>query len=218
MRPMAFTTTALAATDDDSICLSQTPSGAVNLTIAGALASGGVATLTSSSARPRYGLQLVITCAGSDAGKTFAVTGTMPGGAAQTETIAGSNGSTTNSVLYWETVTQVTASAATAGAVKVGTNQAGATAWLPMDIYTPSPATTESYVVAGTINYSVVYTNEDPFDTSITQLAKAHPDAALTTATASQTATALVTMRAIRILINSGSGTLRASIVAQSTA
>lgn len=217
MRPIQFTTTALAALDDDSICLSQTPSGAGNLTIAGALASGGVATLTSALAGPRYGLKIIVSCAGADAAKTFTVTGTKPGGTAQTETIAGSNGSTTTSTLYWETVTQIAVSAATAGAVKVGTTQIGATEWMPLDIYTPNCQTAIDSVVSGTINYSWVYTNEDPFNTAITQLAAAHPDAALTAASASQTAQATAILRAVRLIINSGSGTLRNTITQQST-
>lgn len=218
MRPISFTTTALSAADTDSISLSQTPLGAGNLTITGALASGGVATLTSASAKPRYGLYVTVKCAGADAGRTFTITGTKPGGAAQTETIAGANTGTTTGTKAFETVTQVAVDAATAGAIEVGTAQAGYTDWLPMDIYTPNDATAFDAVVSGTINYSVVYTNEDPFDTSIAHLTKAHPDAALTAASASQTAQATALMRALRVVINSGSGTLRVTITQQSTA
>lgn len=217
MRPMAFTTTALAAADTDSISLSQTPLGAGNLTITGALAAGGVATLTAATARPRYGLLVTVKCAGADAARTFTITGTRPGGSTQTETIAGANAGTTTGALYFETVTQVAVDAATAGAIEIGTAQAGGTDWMPMDVAVPNQATTFSAVVTGTINYSVQYTNEDPFDRTITQLAKAHSVAALTAASASQTATATDLMRAMRIIIASGSGTLRVAITQQST-
>lgn len=212
MRPMSFTTTALAAASTAYIAASQTPTGAGNLTL-----TGNAATLVSSSAQPRYGLFISINCAGADAARTFTVTGTRPGGATQTEAISGSNTSQTLSTLYWESVTQIAVDAATAGAVTAGIRQTGATAWLPLDTYVPNPATAIDAVVTGTIDYSVLYTNEDPFSTSTTQLAKAHSVAALTGATASQTAQSTDVMRAVRFLINSGSGTLRATVTQQST-
>ena len=102
-------------------------------------------------------------------------------------------------------------------------------AWIPMDIYTPSALVTVSAtLVSGSVTYSVQFTNEDPFDTSITQTAVAHPATALTSATASQTASnhvtssagtpAMVPMRAVRVNTASGTGTLRVTIVQQSTA
>lgn len=92
-------------------------------------------------------------------------------------------------------------------------------AWWPLDIYTPNQVTTISCnLLSGTANYSVEYTNEDPFNTSITQLAVAHPTAALTGATTSQTASTTTLMRAVRIKTASGTGTLRVTVVQQSTA
>lgn len=217
MRPISFTTTALSGASTTNICGSQTPLGAGNLTINGALATAGVATLTSATAKPRYGLTIKISCAGSDAGRTFTVTGTKPGGGAQTEAIAGANSSNTSSALYWETITQIAVDAATAGAITVGANQVGATDWIPLDVYTPSPQTAIDVNITGTVNYSVTYTNEDPWDTTITQLEKVHPDSALTGASADQTAQATAVMRAVRLIINSGSGTAKMTITQQST-
>lgn len=212
MRPISFTTITLAAASTTAIAASQTPLAAGNLTL-----TAGAAALVSSSAQPRYGLFISIDCAGSDAARTFTVTGTKPGGASQTEAIAGSVSSQTLSTLYWESVTQIAVDAATAGAITAGTRQTGATDWLPLDTYGPNAQTAIDAVLSGTANYSVVYTNEDPFSTSITQLAKAHSAAALTGATASQTAQSSDVMRAVRFLINSGSGTLRVTITQQST-
>jgi hypothetical protein len=91
-------------------------------------------------------------------------------------------------------------------------------AWRPLDIYNPNQVTTISVnLTSGSANYSVEYTNEDPFDTSITQLAVAHPAAALTGATASQTASTTTLMRAVRVNTASGTGTLRVTITQQST-
>lgn len=90
--------------------------------------------------------------------------------------------------------------------------------WWPLDIYVPTPDTTISCtVVSGTATYSVEYTNEDPFNTAITQQAVAHPVAALTGATTSQTASTGVVMRAVRVKTASGTGTLRVTVTQQST-
>lgn len=92
-------------------------------------------------------------------------------------------------------------------------------AWWPLDIYTPNQVTTISVnLLSGTANYSVEYTNEDPFDTSITQLAVAHPDASFTGATGSHTGFTTTLMRAVRIKTASGTGSLRVTVTQQSTA
>lgn len=102
-------------------------------------------------------------------------------------------------------------------------------AWIPLDIYVPDSLVMVSVsLVSGAVTYSVQYTNEDPFDSSITPLAVAHPATALTSATASQTASNQVTsaagvsasviMRAVRVNTASGTGTIRVTIVQQSTA
>jgi DUF971 family protein len=70
---------------------------------------------------------------------------------------------------------------------------------------------------SGTVNYSVEYTNEDPFDLSIQQLAVAHPNASLTAASGSETQFTTTLMRAVRLKINSGDGSVRFTVVQQST-
>lgn len=91
--------------------------------------------------------------------------------------------------------------------------------WWPLDIYTPNQVTTISAnLLSGTATYSIEYTNEDPFDTSITQLAVAHPDASFTGATGSHTGFTTTLMRAVRVKIASGTGVLRVTVVQQSTA
>ena len=103
------------AADADGVCQSQTPAagGEQDLTINGALASGGVATFTAARL-------ITITCAGADDGRTFTVIGTDVNGNAQTETIAGADTDTSTGTLYFRTVTQVTVDDDTAGAITVG--------------------------------------------------------------------------------------------------
>lgn len=103
------------AADADGVCQSQTPAagGVQNLTINGALSSGGVATFVAA----RF---ITITSAGADSGRTFTVTGTDVTGVAQTETITGPATATVTGTKYFRTVTQVSVDANTAGAITVG--------------------------------------------------------------------------------------------------
>ena len=102
-----------AAADPDGVCASQTPGSATNMTINGALADSGSVTFD----QPR---NLTIASAGDDSGKTFTVTGTDETGTAQTEVITGADTATATGSSFFATVTQIATSAATAGAVTVG--------------------------------------------------------------------------------------------------
>ena len=225
MRPIEFTWGGYAIADADAIATSQTKAAAGDLTLDGVLTAlvpvyvaqippevtTRVATLSPS------GL-VTITSAGNDSSITFTIYGTNNSGAVLSETVTGANAGTATSTLSFKTVTRVATSGATASTVEVGTAQSGQTDWIPLDIYTPNQVTNISVTVSGTINYTVQYTNEDPFNLSIAQQVVAHPTAALTGATTSQTAGATTTlMRAVRFKVNSGSGTGRVTIVQQST-
>lgn len=99
--------------DADGVCASQTPGGAGNLTIAGALASGGVATIAAAQ-------KITITSAGDDSGAVFTITGTDADGTTITEAVTGANAGAAVSTKYFKTVTQVAIDGAAAGAVTVG--------------------------------------------------------------------------------------------------
>ena len=115
------------------------------------------------------------------------------------------------------TVTTFTTETVDVGSAALGV---GTGAWWPLDIYTPNQVTNISCnIVSGAATYTVEYTNEDPFDTSITQLAVAHPAAALAGASTDQTAFTTTLMRAVRVNVASGAaGVLRVTVVQQSTA
>lgn len=206
MRPIQYNSTSFTTADTDAIALAQTLAAAGDLTL-----TASTVTLTP----PRF---VTITSVGDETGVNFTITGTSPNGSSQTETIAGANAGAATSTLTFATVTSIAADDATTDDVEAGYTQSGYTAWWPLDIYTPNQVTTISVNVTGTINYSVEYTNEDPFDNSITQLAKAHPNAALTGGTADQTEFTTTLMRAVRFKVNSGTGTARVTVTQQSTA
>lgn len=98
------------ALDADGFAKTQSPSGAGNLTLNGDLA--GVADV------PR---NIVITSAADDRTKTFTVYGTDVYGVSLAETITGSNGSTAAGKKAFKTVSRIAVSAATTGAITVGT-------------------------------------------------------------------------------------------------
>jgi hypothetical protein len=103
------------ALDADSVAQAQTPSGAGNLTINGADASGGVATFSA-------GRILTVLSAADDTGKTLTVTGTDVNGDTQTEEIVPADTGTKTGTKYFKTVTQVAIDAAAAGNLSVGHN------------------------------------------------------------------------------------------------
>lgn len=104
----------------NNICLSQTPGGAGALTLDGALASGSPVVANISTMQPVY-----ITAAADESGKTFVISGYGygPGGGpfAITETVTGPNASTVSTNASFWTITSITVSAGTTGAVTVGT-------------------------------------------------------------------------------------------------
>jgi hypothetical protein len=174
------------------------------------LVSNGVAVLTVPAV-------LTATNAASET-INFVVTGTGPAGQSQVETLALTASGTVTGSLSFATVTGITSSAAAASTISIGNGVSGYTSWIPLDIYTPNQVTNISGKTSGTVNYSVEYTNEDPFDLSIQQLAVPHPNASLTAATGDETQFTTTLMRAVRLKINSGGGSVRFTIVQQSTA
>ena len=208
MRPISFTRSQPAASGN-SVAAAQLLNASGVITLNGALVSGDVATLT---------VPAVLTVfSEKSATVNFVVTGTAPNGASQTETLAVTASGTVTGSLSFATVTSVAASAPTSATISLGNGVPGYTAWIPLDIYTPNQVTNISNKVSGTVNYSVEYTNEDPFNTSIQQLAVPHPNASLTAATGDETQFTTTLMRAVRLKINSGSGSVRFTCVQQST-
>jgi len=208
MRPISFTR-AQPAADADSIVSAQSLSVSGAITLDGVLVSNGVATLTVPAVLTAYSQ--------ASSSINFVVTGTGPAGQSQVETLAVTASGTITGSLSFATVTGIVASAAAASTISIGNGVPGYTGWLPLDIYTPNQVTNISAKTSGTVNYSVEYTNEDPFDLNIQQLAVAHPNASLTAASGSETQFTTTLMRAVRLKINSGDGSVRFTVVQQST-
>ena len=209
MRPISFTRSQPAA-DAESIVSAQSLSVSGAITLDGVLVSNGVATLTVPA--------VLVAFSEASSSINFVVTGTGPAGQSQTETLAVTASGTVTGSLSFATVTSVVADAAAAATISIGNGIPGYTAWIPLDIYTPNQVTNISAKTSGTVNYSVEYTNEDPFDVSIDQLAVPHPAGSLTAASGDETHFTTTLMRAVRLKMNSGDGSVRFTIVQQSTA
>jgi hypothetical protein len=155
MRPITLTKT-LAAASDNTIALNQTLAGAGNFTINGASATAGVATLDTAR-------RVILTSAGDDHLITFTVYG-YPTSAANTpiqETVKGTNGGVAATTLDFFSITRVSASGATAGNVRIGTNSTGSTPWVSVTPHVTRETLSVASHVTGTVTYSVEYSYKD---------------------------------------------------------
>lgn len=155
MQPIVVSIGPIAAASANNIALSQTTAGAADLTLNGALVSGGVATLDV----PR---RVLITSAGNDSAVTFTVYGTWIGGQTISETLQGTNAGTVASSVDFKTVTRIATSAATsASGVTVGTNGVAGSSWVRFDSWADAQTAIQCNA-SGTVNYTVQVTMDDP--------------------------------------------------------
>jgi hypothetical protein len=151
--------------DADGICASQTPAagGVQSLTIAGALTSGGAFHVndTAGYSAGIAGVQIGVTSAGNDTGRTFTVTGTDENGNAVVEAITGASGGTAESATYWRTVTGITTDNNTAGAVTVGPVDEIITKTIALNHLSGNPVTVAVLGLSGTCQFDIDETFED---------------------------------------------------------
>lgn len=192
-------TCAPTAVDADGVCASQSP-GAGAIVLNGALVSGGVATFNEA--------QLVrLTSAGNDSGITFTFIGTDADGNAQSQTVAGTSASNSDTTKYFKTITSITKSGATAGAIVVGNLIASVskTLWLDTSI-NPFNVSLNAELVSGTATFGAEITYGD--NNAYPSLWVAHATIAAKTATFAGTQTNPIP--AIRLALTaSSSGVVR---------
>lgn len=155
--------------DADGICASQTPAGAGNLILNGALTriNGESGKRDWLADVPRV---VAITSAADDTGKNFTITGENSLGTATTETKAGVNGGAQTFATVWKRINNIAVDAATAGAVTVGTTATVQTQAVPVDIMSNPIDIGIKVDVADTptVTYSVQHTADNIFDPSAT--------------------------------------------------
>lgn len=160
-RPVVTTLT-IAAADPDGYALAQTKGAAGDLTLNGALVSGGVGT-------PDAARRVGITSAGDDSGITFTVYGTAraeENGVAISEVVAGTNVGVAETTLDFATVTRIATSAATAANVTAGTTAKASGPWVPWDVNRGSPfnLSVAGKVASGSPTYEVEVTYDSVWD------------------------------------------------------
>jgi hypothetical protein len=212
MRPI-YQTRTLAAASANSIALSQKPLAAGALTLNGASVVNGVAILGAQR-------KVVIASDANDSGHTFVITGTDDQGHIITETLTGPNTATVTSVMDYSTVTSITISAAATGNLTAGTSAVGAGPVIPLDKdLVPFNVMMAVILALGAANFTVQYTFDDIWaaygpggnPNGITWW----NDADITAAAASSKGSLINPVTAVRLLTNSGTGTLNFQIIQQ---
>lgn len=200
MRPVRVTVGPLASASANAIALSQTPSAGA-LTLNGALASGGVATLDTAR-------RVLFTFAADETGHNFVVTGTDWQGVVISETVAGTTAGTVYTAQDYKTVTSITISANATGALTVGTNGVASTPPVVLDVYARSTIALQA-TVTGTVNYTVQQTLDSPWNIEPENWTWVnHPDTNLVAATSTQQGNYAYPPSMTRITLNSGSGSV----------
>jgi hypothetical protein len=208
MNPKTITFT-LAAVDADGVCASQKPVAAGSLTINGALATGGVATLD-------VARHIAIASTGDESTKTFTVTGTDRYGSVVTETTLGPNATTKKLTYNFKTITAITIDAAPAGNLTVGTTDEAETQVVPVEYLVDQYSYLGSISSGGSLTYAVQYTLDDPFSALFNENTAVWVDDA-TGKTGTYSAIITRSVRAVRAKVTSfSSGTLSFTLVTPS--
>lgn len=207
MRPTTATIGPLTAQSANNIALSQTPGAAGALTLNGSLVSAGVAIISN----PQR-----ITITTTDSTHTFTIAGMTSTGSALTEVVTG-NGTSVTSLLDYARVTSIIISGAATGAVTVGTSGTGSTPWVRLDEWASPPVGIQCNVT-GTVNYTVQSTYDDPNSptdpvspSAMTWLATNDTNAVA--ATGNVQTNYLFTPTFVRVLLNSGSGSVVMKVI-----
>lgn len=164
MKPYHRTYTPLTP-DPNGVCEDQTAGGAGNLTLNGALVSGGVATMSDGLAH-----QLSIESTGNLSGVTFTVTGTDSDGHALVEAVTGPNATTVETSGYFLTVTQIAVDGAVGTNVEIGPVDEAAGPTRIVDFRSKDFEAALGLDISGTINADVEVTLDPVFSTETTTI------------------------------------------------
>lgn len=212
---IVFTKSLATAASATNIATSQSP-GAAALTLNGAAVTSGVATIDAvTSTNGAIGRRVLITSGGDDHLINFLITGTNSSGNLVTDTVAGTNASTSQSNLDFVTVTKIIGSAAIAGTVTAGTNGVGSSEWKTWNYMGDSPLNLSYQIelVSGAVNYTVQYTYDDPNNLLAGSTIPLANNSVLGAQGVTSDGTFSLPIIATRVLINSGTGVLRCRFV-----
>lgn len=161
MRRKSITLTAAIA-DRDGVCAAQKPTEAADMTIAGALATSGVATFDI----PRHGSVYTVA---DESGKTFTFYGTHRDGRTINEAVVGPDTGTAKTTKNFKTVTRVAASAATTGNIEIGSADEFDSQVIPIDCYAGKISYSVNLSSGADLTYEVKYTLDDIYIATFTE-------------------------------------------------
>lgn len=168
--------------------------------------NGYVATLD----KPR---RVLITSAGNDSGITFTITGTDWNNAPISEVLTGGNVAAVASFLDYATVTSIKSSGAVASTVTVGTNGVAGSRPILLDTWSFAPWALQA-VVTGTVNYTVQFSLDNPNDVGLSSVTWIDStDTNFVTATATKYGGFANAPQILRLVLNSGTGSVRATAI-----
>jgi hypothetical protein len=178
------------------------------------IVTGAVPVLTQTLDHAR---RVIFTSSGNDSGLTFKISGTNVSGNPISETVQGLSAAAASTVLDYLGLITVTVSGASAGTVAIGTNGVAGSNWVRLDEWAP-PQVGIQCDVAGVVNFTVQDTMNDPNDpTSPVPPANVNwyntNDAVGITATVGLQTNFAYAPRYVRILLNSGAGSVTATVV-----
>ena len=148
----------------NGIAENQTTAGAADLVLNGSLADlgGGVFDIYDALYSSGVGgVRIAIDSAGDISSVIFTVTGTDQDGIARTEAITGVTTTAVNSTTFWQTITQIAASAAVGSNVFVGPINQIVSKTLPLNWRNNWPATFVVGGVTGTLQYDIEETSSE---------------------------------------------------------
>jgi hypothetical protein len=207
MRPVVVTVGPLTASSGNNIATTQTPGAAGPITLNGTLVTAGVAIIPNAER---------VTLTTTDSTHTAVITGTSWAGDPISETIT-FTGSAVTSQLSYKTITSIVVNAALSAAITVGTSGIGTSPWVRLDEWAAAQVSITTSI-SGTVNYTVQQSNDDPNSATNPVLPAAvtwlpSPDSAAVGAAAAIATVLTVAPLWVRILLNSGTGSVTATIV-----
>ena len=212
---IVFTKSLATAAADNNISASQSP-GSGAILINGSAATAGVATIDAvTSTNLAIGRRVILTSGGNDTGINFTVTGKNGSGNIVSDTFAGASGGAAQSNLDFVTVTGITASGSVATTLKAGTNGVGSSPWLTWNYQVNPPINLGFAVelVSGAVNFTVQYTFDDPNNLPPGVTYPLDFNSAILAQAATIDGVLTTPFVATRVLINSGTGVIRARFI-----
>lgn len=197
----------------------------ISVSISGA-STGNISVGHSGTSTRDYARRVAIDSAADDSDITFTISGTDWNNNPISEVLTGADTAVATSVLSYKTVTSVLTSAATSGAVTVGSSAVADSQWLYFDRLSANAPTAIQVEGSGTVNWTVLQTLDDitipqqsstlPTVSNIWTPATVtwvnHPDSALVASavTTGVQGNYAYTPNMARVTLNSGTGYVRA--------